>query len=51
MRNFWRILTAEELAELAGVYVIEKVEPRTLIQVVKAGLADPQLRDLVIYMV
>lgn len=41
-------LTAEELAELTGVYVIEKVEPHTLIQVVKAGLADPQLRDLVI---
>ena len=44
-------LTAEELAELTGVYVIEKVEPHTLIQVVKAGLADPQLRDLVIDMV
>lgn len=34
-------LTAEELAELTGVYVLEKVEPHTLIQVVKAGLADP----------
>ena len=44
-------LTAEELAELTGVYVIEKVEPHTLIQVVKAGLANPQLRDLVIDMV
>ncbi len=44
-------LTAEELAELTGVYVIEKVEPHTLIQVVKAGLADPQLRDLVIDLV
>lgn len=41
-------LTAEELTELTGVYVIEKVEPHTLIQVVKAGLADPQLRNLVI---
>ena len=44
-------LTAEELAELTGVYVLEKVEPHTLIQVVKAGLADPQLRNLVIDMV
>jgi len=44
-------LTAEELAELTGVYVLEKVEPHTLIQVVKAGLADPQLRNLVINMV
>ncbi len=41
-------LTAEELAELTGVYTIEKVEPHTLIQVVKAGLADPRLRDIVI---
>ncbi len=44
-------LTAEELAELTGVYVLDKVEPHTLIQVVKAGLADPQLRNLVIDMV
>jgi len=34
-------LTAEELAELTGVYTLESVETRTLIQVVKAGLADP----------
>ncbi len=44
-------LTAEELAELTGVYALERVEPHTLIQVVKAGLADPQLRNLVIDMV
>ena len=44
-------LTAEELAEFTGVYALEKVEPHTLIQVVEAGLADPQLRNLVIDMV
>ena len=44
-------LTAEELAELTGIYVLEKVEPHTLIQVVKAGLADPQPRNPVIDMV
>ena len=33
-------LTAEELAELTGIYILERMDPRTLIQVVKAGLAD-----------
>ena len=41
-------LTLEEFAKLTGKYVVEKVEPHTVVQVLKAALADPDLRWLVV---
>ncbi len=41
-------LTLEEFTKLTGRYVVEKVEQHTVVQVLKAALADPNLRWLVI---
>jgi len=43
-----RHLTLEEFARLTGRYVVEKVEPHTVVQILKAALADPDLRWLVV---
>lgn len=41
-------LTLEEFTKLTGKYVVEKVEPHTVVQVLKAALANPDLRWLVV---
>ena len=48
LANLLRHLTLEEFARLTGRYVVEKVEPHTVVQILKATLADPDLRWLVV---
>jgi len=41
-------LTLEEFTRLTGKHIIEKVEPHTVVQVLKAALADLALRHIAI---
>ncbi len=48
LANMLRHLTLEEFARLTGRYVVEKVKPHTVVQVLRVALADPDLRWLVV---